>query len=202
MSMPGEILQELDPAASEPHTSAILQRLIREAPEDYFTLQWLISHLPARSFGVILLFLALISILPVISIPARLLILVLIGQIILGYPAPALPQKLLLRRLPSKHLRHLERRAIPSLERLEMVLRPRWRYPLMISRRFVALIAMLLTLLSLLSPLPFSNVPPAIISIMIALAYIEHDGLMLTAALIAALATLALAFGLLLEPFL
>jgi hypothetical protein len=180
------------------HTSVLLRRLIAEAPSDYFTLGWLIGYLPKRSFGVILLFLAMIAILPVISIPARLLIIILTAQIILGYRAPVLPSKWMERRMRSHYLQRLQRHAIPALEHIELVVRPRWPMLLTITRRFAAFIALLLTFLSLIAPLPLSNVPPDIISVLIALAYTEHDGLLLIVALMLAFILLGAVFLLIL----
>jgi len=179
-------------ASKDVHASAMLHKLLKEAPTDTFTLDWLIGHLPHRSYGIILLFLALIALLPVISFPARILIIVLTFQIILGYHTPVLPRRWMERRLPSRHLAHLERRAIPALEHLEKIVRPRWPSLLKKVRPFAAFIGLLLTFLSLLAPLPLSNVPPSLICVLIALAYIEHDGVMLVFALAAAIVLLAL----------
>jgi hypothetical protein len=176
------------------HTSVLLRRLVAEAPSDYFTLSWLVGYLPKRSFGVILLFLAMIAILPVISIPARFLIIILTAQIILGYRAPALPSKWMERHLRSSYLQRLQRHAIPALEHIEIVVKPRWPILLTTTRRFSAFIAMLLTLLSLIAPFPLSNVPPDIICVLMALAYTEHDGFLLIVALVLALMLLAAVF--------
>ena len=45
---------------------------------------------------------------------------------------------------------------------------------------------LLLTAALLLNPVPFSNIPPAVLIILIALAYIEEDGLLLCLAFLAA----------------
>jgi hypothetical protein len=70
------------------HTTEVLRALIDEAPRDEFTLRWLIGSLPHRSFGAILVFLGVIAMVPVVSIPAGLLITVLAVQIVLGYRTP------------------------------------------------------------------------------------------------------------------
>jgi hypothetical protein len=163
----------------EEHVSAILEKLIEEAPPGHFTMAWLIGYLPKRSFGIIILFLALLSLLPIISMPASILILILTFQIIIGYQGPVLPQQLLNRPLPSRYLLKLERYAIPVLKHLEKVVRPRWTPFLQMVRPFSAFVAMLLALLLLLNPIPLSNLPPAMICAVMALAYIEHDGLLL-----------------------
>jgi hypothetical protein len=190
-SVPVSVIAPSEIHTDGTHTSVLLHRLIKEAPADYFTLDWLIGHLPNRSYGVILLFLALIAILPVISFPARMLIIVFAAEILAGCKKPALPHRLMMRRLPSRHLALLEHRAIPLLEHLEKIVRPRWPFVLLKARRFTAFLGLLLTFLSLAAPLPFSNIPPSLICVLMALAYIEHDGFMLVCALTAAIILLA-----------
>src|SRR5690349_2777576 len=56
------------------HTSAVLGAVIDEAPLKGFTLEWLINNLPHRSFGAIMLLLAIVAMVPVVSIAAGLLI--------------------------------------------------------------------------------------------------------------------------------
>ena len=55
------------------------------------------------------------------------------------------------------------------------------------ARRFVGIVVLLLTAALLLTPIPFSNIAPAVLIILIALAYIEEDGLLLCLAFLAAL---------------
>ena len=55
-----------DPRRSLP-TSVVLQRLHDEAPKDHFTLGWLMGSLRKRSFGIIMLLLAVVAIAPGIS---------------------------------------------------------------------------------------------------------------------------------------
>ena len=54
-------------------TSVLLQRLHDEAPPDHFTLGWLMGRLHKRSFGLIMLLLAVVAIAPGVSIVAGLL---------------------------------------------------------------------------------------------------------------------------------
>ena len=48
--------------------SVLLQRLHDEAPPDHFTLGWLMGRLHKRSFGLIMLLLAVVAIAPGVSI--------------------------------------------------------------------------------------------------------------------------------------
>jgi len=190
------------PTDDQAHTSVLLQQLIVEAPEGHFTMEWLIGHLPRHSFGFIFLFLSIIALLPVISIVARILIIILTFQIILGYTRPSLPQRLMIYPLPSKYLIRLNRHAVPMLRYLENIVRPRWPVMLRGTRRFAAFIVMLAMTLSLLAPIPLANMPPAAVGILLALAYIEHDGLILAFALAAAVAMLLLTLWAVFSPFL
>jgi hypothetical protein len=183
------------------HTSVLLEKLIAEAPVGHFTLEWLIGNLPKHSFGFILLFLTLIALLPVISIIARVLIIILTFQIILGYRSPVLPRRFMLRPLPAKYLIGLRRYALPALRHLENVVRPRWTMMFKGTRRFTAFIVMIGTALSLPAPLPLANMPPAAMGALLAFAFIEHDGLMLFFTLVTAITLLAIVTFLCLHPF-
>src|SRR6476620_5879344 len=57
-------------------TSVLLQRLHDEIPADWFTLGWLMHSLHKRSFGIIMLLLALVAIAPGLSIVAGLLLVI------------------------------------------------------------------------------------------------------------------------------
>ena len=65
----------------------MLQRLHDEAPTDHFTLGWLMASLHRRSFGIIMLLLALVAIAPGVSIVAGLLLMIPAFQMIAGQPA-------------------------------------------------------------------------------------------------------------------
>jgi hypothetical protein len=168
--------------------------LIAEAPEEVFTLAWLIGNLRHRSFGAIMLMLAIIAMVPVgISIPVGLLITVLTVQIILGYRNAILPNRLMIRPLPSRYLRLLEQYLIPLLIHVETAVRPRWPAIVDGTARIAAVAVLLLALILMTVPLPLVNIPVAGAIALIALAQTEHDGLLLSLALAAAIFVLALA---------
>src|SRR5262245_27199546 len=177
------------------HTSAVLGTLIDEAPADVFTLRWLIGNLPHRSFGAIMLLLAIIAMVPVISIPAGLLIAALAVQIILGHRVPMFPQRLMDHPLPSHYLKVLEQYAIPTLTQIETAVRPRWPELLHGTRRLAGVVVLLLTVILLTFPLPLSNIPPAAIIALFALGYAEQDGLLLSVALALAVVLLGIVFA-------
>jgi hypothetical protein len=81
--------------------------------------------------------------------------------------------------LPTQYLFRLGGRAIPVLQYLERVVHPRWPLAFDVGRRLVGVVVLLLTAVLLLTPIPFSNIAPAVLIVLISLAYIEEDGLLL-----------------------
>ena len=169
------------------HTSVVLQRLHNEAPSGHFTLYWLMGHLRKRSFGMIMLLLALVAMVPGISIVAGLLLMIPAFQMLAGRLAPIFPRRIANRPLPTRHLAALVQRAVPVLRYLEKIVHPRWPTPFEATKRLVGIVVMILSTAVVFAPVPLSNVVPALLIALISLAYLEEDGLLLSIALLGAL---------------
>lgn len=167
-------------------SSRVLEDLLDQAPADYFTLGWLMTALHRRSFGIIILLLGVLAAAPIGSMVPALMLAAVAVQMIAGRYEPVFPHFITARRLPTRHLIRLGRRAIPLLRYLENVVHPRWPNTFEAAKRFVGVMVLLLAGLVLLTPVPLSNVPPAIVIALLALAYIEEDGLLLCIAFLAA----------------
>jgi hypothetical protein len=174
-------------------TSLVLRGLIDEAPADHFTLDWLIGSLPQRSFGVVMLLLGVLAMVPFGSMVPGLLLAILAAQMIVGRRGPVFPRRVATYPLPTRYLVRMGRQAILVLEYLERVIRPRWPMPFGATKRVVGSVVFLLTCLILLAPVPLTNVLPAADIALISLAYIEEDGVLLAIALTLALILLAIA---------
>jgi len=179
-----------DPKAFVP-TSVLLQRLHDEAPADHFTLDWLMGSLRKRSFGVIMLLLALVAIAPGVSMVAGLLLMIPAFQMIAGQPAPIFPRRVAAHPFPTRHLAALVQRGVPVLRYLEKMIHPRWPTPFEATKRLVGAVIVILNATLLFTPLPLSNIVPAIVIALISLAYLEEDGLLLSIGLAAAVIVLA-----------
>jgi len=175
--------------------SQVLQEMLDSLPPDHFTLGWLSSHLHRRSFGVIVLVLALIAMVPGLSYLAGFLLFAPAIEMIAGRSAPTFPDRIANRPLPTRPLVSAVRRAVPILTYLEKVIRPRWQMPLETTKRLVGAAVFLLTTLLLLTPLPFVQIVPGIIIVILSVAYLEDDGLLLSLGLFATLALLAASAG-------
>ena len=107
-------------------------------------------------------------------------------QMIAGRRELTFPQFISARSLPTRFLFWVGRRAIPAMQYLEKAVHPRWPMAFEAAKHFVGVVVLLLTAILLLTPVPFSNIAPAIIVAVISVTYLEQDGLLLCCALIAA----------------
>jgi hypothetical protein len=171
--------------------SAMLQELHDEAPPGQFTLHWLMGRLRRGSYPAIIFLLATIAVIPGISLVPGLLLLVPILQMIARRPAPAFPRWIATRPLPTPKLTASLARAIPILKMVETAVHPRWPMALAAGKWIVGWVILLLTVRLLVWPLPLSNIVPAAVISLIALSWLEADGLMLALALVAGLFVLA-----------
>jgi len=145
------------------------------------------EQLRRRSFGMIMLLLALVAMVPGISIIAGLLLMIPAFQMLAGRPAPVFPRRIANRPLPTRHLAALLQRAVPVLRHLEKIVHPRWPTPFEATKRLVGSVVMILNSAIVFAPIPLSNIVPALLIALIALAYLEEDGLVLSIALLGAL---------------
>jgi hypothetical protein len=151
---------------------------------------WLISELGERSFGLTLIVMAIVALLPGASTIVGLLIAWPAIQLMLGHDTAALPRAMARREVGVERLARVIDVVVPRLAWVERLVRPRWPVVFQTLRRLVGA-AMLLVGLTLVSPVPFGHVVPALVIMLLALAYLEEDGFALLLALFAALCSLA-----------
>ena len=173
---------------SAPHvpTSEILDKLLINVPSDHVTLAWLLESLRERSFGVLLLLSALMGFLPGIVILAGLVLLYLAFQMILARPFPVLPGFVESRCLSTRRVARLIHFATPPLRWLERFTYPRWDTPFETTKRVIGVVVFLLAL-TLFSPLPFFYIIPSFTIMLIAFAFLERDGVLLSVSLLLAI---------------
>ena len=155
--------------------------MVQAAPRDYVTLGWLLNALQDRSFGVIVLIIALVGVVPGASIFVGGLLVVPAVQMILARRIPTFPRFLMSRRIPTPKIAALTRRIIPVLKWAERFVGSRWRVPVATSKRGVGLVISLLAL-SLIGPIPFSHIIPIASIMLISFAYLEESGFLLAIA--------------------
>lgn len=172
-------------------TSVIMGELLGEAPPDQVSLGWVIERLGERSFGLLMFLLGLLALVPGLSGLIGVLLMVPAFQMMMARRAPVLPRFIARRHLPTQRFQRLIARTVPLLRRAERLFKPRWPTPFALTRRVVGAVIMLLGV-TLIAPIPFSQVMPALIIMLVALAYLEEDGVALAIALGIAVASLAI----------
>jgi hypothetical protein len=172
--------------------SVVLERLHRAAPKDELTVRWVLDHLDRQSFGVVLLLAAIVAVVPGICSFAGLVIAISGFEMAVGRNQPYFPHWIARRPLRARRLRPVVTFAIARLRWLETIIRPRWLPVASKLTRVVGLTVLLASVRLILVPFPFSNVLPALVIAVVALAYLEEDGLLLLIGLVLAVGNAAL----------
>ncbi len=170
-------------------TSVVLDRLLDDAAGDHVTPAWVLTRLGERGFGLLMLLLGLLGLVPALASVIPVLLMWPAIQMIMAHRAPRLPRWIAHRALPTRRLEHLIARLLPILRRIEVLARPRWHTPFEATKRFVGGVILLLGL-SMLVPIPLGHIPPAVVIMLLAFAFLEEDGVLLLLALAAAAVSL------------
>lgn len=153
-----------------------------------------------RAYGILLLILAILAGMPSIPGVSGILggaIVLVSSQILVGQPQPWLPNFIASRRIPAAIFRRGVERVAPLLRRLERLCQPRLQavvagWP----ERLVGLTTLVLGLIIFL-PIPvFGNIPPALAIVVLALGFIERDGVVILLGLFGAGAAIVLTWAL------
>lgn len=163
--------------------TATLSDLVNNLPGEHFTIEWLLGRLDRRSFGIVLLVMSLVAMVPGISLLIGPLLAIPAFEMILGRSGPSFPRRIAVYPLRSSALTGIVRRALPLLAMLEKIVHPRWPISPGISRRAAGIAILALSAL-FLAPLPLIQIVPALLVALIALAYLEQDGLLLCVSLL------------------
>jgi hypothetical protein len=173
-------------------------RHARGWPTDGFTLGELIEALGPRGYGVLIVLFALPNLLPVyipgLSPIFGVPLMIICAQLALGLPTPRLPAFLTRRSMRRADLQLIAEKALPWLRRVERWVRP--RPSVVTSRAGERLIGAYGVFLStiVIVPLPFTNGPPSLACLIMAIGVMEEDSVTILAG--AAVGVAATALGL------
>ena len=174
--------------------SELLDDLVAAFPGEKTSVGALIDQLDSRAHGVLLLVLALpmcIPNVPGISTIFGVLMLAPALQLVMGSRRLWVPQRVRRWEVESAPLRRTLRTAIPTLRRVEYLIKPRWsrltRFPITI---LVGLQTLLMALILIL-PIPFANWPPGMTVAITSLALLQRDGVLMLLTIPAAIASVA-----------
>lgn len=161
--------------------SQLLPRVLAQHQATEVSLRDLFEELGDEAFGTTILICALPNALPVpligISAFVGVSLMLVSGQLVLGFDKPWLPDWIVDQPLKKEHCEMVISSAIPFIEQLEKVIEPRWTFfTSPEAQRGVGIILFFLSLIIAL-PIPFGNMLPAIVIVLICLGLIEKDGL-------------------------
>jgi hypothetical protein len=197
--MPDPALIGSFPRAAEDRLSDLLIRQAAMVTSEHITLGDMAEFLGDRSIGGLLLVLALPMALPVpapgISVVFGVPLIVISAQLALGYRRAWLPARLARRSVSRSAFLTIVDRILPTLRRLERIVRPRagwlagpW------ARGPVGIVCLVLAIIITL-PVPLGHVVPGTAISVFALGLIERDGLAIALGIVTAV------FGLLVVIF-
>lgn len=181
------------PAIPPEKTSEMLQKIMKLHTVRYIPAGILLFRLRRRSFGGLLLLLALLSLIPGVSIITGLIIMILGLQLCLGFRSPRLPHIWNDYRIDVPVIQKFVGILLPWTETLEKMIRPRMHW--LTQFPFTALPGMLIMILAVIVmlPLPFTGLLPVIALLFMALGLLERDGIMICIAYL--ISILAIATG-------
>lgn len=185
--------QIAQPNAFRRHSaSAVLQDLVEAFPNERVTAGELIDRLESRAMGALLLILALpmcIPNVPGISTIFGFLMLLPALQLTLGLRKLWVPAAVRRWSFPREGLTRACTIAIPTLKRVEVLIKPRLEFLTRFPVTILVGLQTLLMALILILPIPFANWPPAMAVSLTALALLQRDGVLMLLTIPAAIAS-------------
>jgi hypothetical protein len=188
---------------TEPHVntrkiSAILAELAASAAGERVALRDMVEAFGDRAFGIVLLTFSLpnavgLGVIPGLSAVFGVPQIFVAAQMASGLHKLWLPLWLLERSVARADFRTMIDRSMPYLLRAERVLKP--RLPLLTSYAAERLLGLVFVVLAVIVslPIPFGNQPPGIAMAILALAWIERDGVWVIVGLVVAAIAVAIA---------
>lgn len=178
--------------------SAVLSSLTRNAGER-LTVADIIAALHSRAFAILVVLLGLPNCLPMpppIPLVSGLLLAFVAVQIAGGLATPWLPKALLRRSMPQAAVDRAVARALPMMQRLERLSRPRITFlatPL--AYRVIGILLLTLALALLVAAPIIGQIPLGLAVCLLGLGLVERDGILVILGLVFGVLGLALNFG-------
>ena len=192
-----------EPRSTGPSLSEILCRIAADETRQRISVGDLITALHDRAIGALIFVFAFPNTIPLLPGTSSILgapLLFLTAQLAFGRN-PWLPKVIAERSMERVHFAAAVSRLVPWLARAERLLRPRLeilaRPP---CEYLIGGICLLLSIILFL-PIPMGNMPPAVAICMFALAVLERDGIWVLIGVGAAIAAVAIVWGVLFALF-
>ncbi len=170
--------------------SEILTLVLDSHPKETITIGEFRDAIGNRSYGILMLLLALPCIIPIptpgLSLILGMPLILLTFQWMIGLKAPWLPLFLTRREFKRSDMQKAFSYAMPYLEKLESFLKPRWHIFVTYSaERVIAIICFTLSIM-IIMPIPFGNALPAFVIFLLSLSILTRDGVLVIVGLVIA----------------
>lgn len=160
-------------------TSEIMLELSGLGSGERITLVQMLKHLRGRAFGILMVLMSVLSLIPNLfghAIATGFLLVVLGFQMALGFTHIHLPKRILKMSFPRSGITKTMTIAAPKIAFIEKLLKPRLIFITGdIGKRMIGMIVIPLSLLILI-PFPLSNIIPSFGILILSLGLIEKDG--------------------------
>jgi len=164
------------------HSSDMLMEILdSRKSKQFLTFYDILQKLGEQAFGIVLLFFALPSVLPVSAIPGvsflfSVPIIIFAFQMVLARKTLWLPKKIAEHKIKYKTIHAIISISVPYLKKIEHILKPRLSFMThSFMQPFNGIIILFLALLLAL-PIPFSNIILGTLLVIFSLGLIEQDG--------------------------
>ncbi len=160
-------------------TSEIMLELSSLGHGEEITLVQMLEYMSGRAFGMVMVFLSTLSIIPNLfghTIITGVLLIILGFQMAFGFARVHLPKKILKMSFSRAGIKKVMDVAAPKIAFIEKLLKPRLIFITgTVGKRIIGIIVIPLSLLVLI-PFPFSNIIPSFSILILSLGLIEKDG--------------------------
>ena len=166
---------------------------------DRLTVADIVAVLRDRAFALLVVLLGLPNCLPMpppIPFVCGLLLALVAAQLAAGRPTPWLPAALLRRSIPQDAVKRAVARALPVLQRLERLSRPRIAFlekPLAL--RLIGIVLILMSIGLLVAAPVIGQIPLGIAVCLVGLGLVERDGVVVVGGLLVGVVGLTLSLG-------
>jgi hypothetical protein len=180
-------------SAHDQKTSVLLKSVSTEIAGEKIKVGDFIRRFDHHSYGGVLFILAVLCLLPGISILAGFVLILPGFQMLMGVETPRLPAYFDKRHVNVQRLHFACNKIVPFIERIEKVVKPRMHLMnSLVMRKMTGLLIVLLAIVVAI-PFPLSNYPPAFAMLLLSLGLLVRDGLFILLGFLSGL--IALIFG-------
>ncbi len=185
-------MQQPDPLELRPQTSILIEELLSEMKDRKPAVGDLLVQLRGRAYGLLLLVVSILSLIPGLSFVGGVIIIIFAAQMMIGRLVPVLPPMIARRKVPMAPVSRYVGRVLPALRFIERFVRPRLPMATIPPLRAIAGIVLIGLGFTLFIPFPFSQIAPALAACIVSIGLLERDGIAFIAGLVLSFAALLL----------